>query len=87
MPLLSEELAELGVEEVEEVLLVQVVDAQTISSATKVATRNLTGAVATVVEAIAVVETTTTAKVDSMVEVAQAEVRVPTCAETLEVTI
>ena len=60
----------------QEALQVQVIDDQTISSTTKEATRNLTGAVAMVV-AIAV-ETTTTMRVDSTVEVEQAEVQAPT---------
>ena len=59
----------------EEVLQVQVKDAQTISSTTKVATRNLTGAVAMVV---AIGAETTTMRVDSTVEVEQAEVQAPT---------
>ena len=58
-----------------EALKAQIIDAQTISSTTKVATKNLTGAVAMVV-AIAV--ETTTMRVDSMVEVEQAEVQAPT---------
>ena len=58
-----------------EALKAQVIDAQTISSTTKVATRNLTGAVAMVV---AIAAETTTMRVDSMVEVEQAEVQAPT---------
>ena len=58
-----------------EALKAQVIDAQTISSTTKVATRNLTGAVAMVVAIAA--ETTTTMRVDSTVEVEQAEVQAP----------
>ena len=58
-----------------EALKAQVIDAQTISSTTKVATRNLTGAVAMVV---AIAAETTTMRVDSMVEVEQAEVQTPT---------
>ena len=58
-----------------EALKAQVIDAQIISSTTKVATRNLTGAVAMVV---AIAAETTTMRVDSMVEVEQAEVQAPT---------
>ena len=58
-----------------EALKAQVIDAQTISSTTKVATRNLTGAVAMVV---AIAAETTTMRVDSMGEVEQAEVQTPT---------
>ena len=56
-----------------EALQVQTIDAQTISSTTKVATRNSTGATAMVV-AIAAGTTTT-------VEVEQAEVQAPTFVE------
>ena len=68
----------------QEALQVQVIDGQTISSTTKEATRNLTGAVAMVV-AIAV--ETTTMRVDSTVEVEQAEVQAPTYVEMLEAMI
>ena len=57
-----------------EALKAQIIDAQTISSTTKVATKNLTGAVAMVVE----IAVETTMRVDSMVEVEQAEVQAPT---------
>ena len=62
----------------EEVLKTQIIDAQTISSTTKEATRNLIGAAATVA---AIEAETTTMRVDSKVEVEQAEVRAPTYVE------
>ena len=67
-----------------EALQAQAIDAQIISSTTKVATRNLTGAAAMVVVTAA---ETTTMRVDSTVEVEQAEVQAPTYVQMLQAMI